>query len=145
MKKFRLVTAVFLTLLFTQAFPSTATVEPRPLVVGSFNLEWLGHSNKPRSQNDIYTLARYIKSLEVDVLCFQELHPTGDVTGNGIADWTDLLTALNADEDLYDAKIGTKGGSQRLAQLPQLRGCFCRNLLILHNRPKKVVTTNCSF
>jgi len=32
-----------------------------------------------------------------------------------------------------------------LAQLPQLRGYSYRNILILQNRPKKVVTTNYSF
>jgi hypothetical protein len=32
-----------------------------------------------------------------------------------------------------------------LAQLPQLRGYHCSNLLILHNPVKKVVTTNLVF
>lgn len=116
MKHHRLIIG-FLTFLFVQAFSNTALGQTQPLVIGSFNLEWLGHCNKARSQTDIYTLARYIKSLEVDILCLQEVNPNGDVTGNSVADWTDLLTALNTPEDLYDAKVGTKGGSQRLAFL----------------------------
>jgi len=101
-------------LLFIKAFPQIAIGQTDTLVVGSFNLEWLGHGNKIRSQSDINTLAKYIKALEVDVFCFQEINPDGDVTGNGEADWDDLLKALGTG---YEAKVGRTGGSQRLAIL----------------------------
>jgi endonuclease/exonuclease/phosphatase family metal-dependent hydrolase len=101
-------------LLFMTTFPQMIMGQTDTLVVGSFNLEWLGHGNKIRSQSDITALAKYIAALEVDVFCFQEINPDGDVTGNGEADWDDLLKALGAD---FAARIGRTGGSQRLAIL----------------------------
>ena len=64
------------------------------LSVASFNIEWFGHGNHKRTQKDIQQLANYIKSLEIDVLACQEIHPTGDTTGNNIPDWDDLMTEL---------------------------------------------------
>ncbi len=104
-------------LLFTAFFPNSALSQEQTITVGSFNLEWLGHSFKSRDQKDLSILARYIRSLEVDVLCLQEVSPTGDVTGNGQADWQELLALLNTPDDLFEAKVGTKGGSQKLAFL----------------------------
>jgi len=101
-------------LLFIKAFPQIAIGKTDAIVVGSFNLEWLGHGNKVRNQSDIYTLAKYIKALEVDIFCFQEINPNGDVTGNGEADWDDLLNALGTG---YEAKVGRTGDSQHLAIL----------------------------
>ena len=109
---------IILVFLLLALFLSTSSFgQEQTITVGSFNLEWLGHGFKARDQKDISTLAQYIKTLEVDVFCFQEVSPTGDVTGNGITDWQDLLTALNTPEELYQARVGTTGSSQKLAFL----------------------------
>ncbi len=81
------------------------------IVVGSFNMEWFGTGMKPRSQEQIKTVAKYIRSLEVDVLAVQEVSKKGDKSGNGDADWNDLLTELGSK---YDGKLGDTGLSQRL-------------------------------
>lgn len=90
----------------------TAAPAADPIVVGSFNIEWFGHSNHPRTDDQIDRLADYIRSLEVDVLACQEIHPTGDRSNNDRHDWRDLLDALGED---FGAWYGNTGGSQRLA------------------------------
>jgi hypothetical protein len=91
----RYLSVLITTLLLTAFSPNFALSQEQTITVGSFNLEWLGHSFKSRDQKDLSILARYIRSLEVDVLCLQEVSPTGDVTGNGQADWQELLDLLN--------------------------------------------------
>ncbi|NQT84405.1 hypothetical protein HQ563_15380 [bacterium] len=82
------------------------------IIVGSFNMEWLGHTNKARSLYDIQCLAKYIRALEVDVLCCQEIHPQGDTCKSGQPDWEDLLATLG---DEFDKHVGTTGSNQHLA------------------------------
>jgi endonuclease/exonuclease/phosphatase family metal-dependent hydrolase len=91
----RYLSVLITTTLLTAFSPNFALSQEQTITVGSFNLEWLGHSFKSRDQKDLSILARYIRSLEVDVLCLQEVSPTGDVTGNGQADWQELLDLLN--------------------------------------------------
>ena len=64
-----------------------------------------------RTQGDIGTLATYIRSLKVDVLALQEVSETGDVTGNDVPDWQDLLNDLGPK---YAGQLGKSGGSRRL-------------------------------
>ncbi|MFH1740038.1 MAG: hypothetical protein ABIH23_13595, partial [bacterium] len=82
------------------------------ITIGSFNIEWFGHGNKPRSDEQIQQLAYYIRSLEVDILACQEISPTGDKSGNGVADWQDLKRELGED---FKTWCGDTGGSQHLA------------------------------
>lgn len=100
---------VFLYLIF---LPAGLYAQQEFVTVGSFNLEWLGHANKIRSQDHIIRLARYIRALEVDVLCCQEISTTGDATGNSVPDWQDLLDNLG---EGYQSYVGSTGGSQKLA------------------------------
>jgi endonuclease/exonuclease/phosphatase family metal-dependent hydrolase len=82
------------------------------IVVGSFNIEWFGHGNHPRDDDQIAALADYIRALEIDVLACQEINPRGDESGNGRYDWLDLKEELGED---FDAWYGNTGSSQRLA------------------------------
>ena len=91
---------------------SVSTTPPEHVSVGSLNLEWFGHGNNPRTDAEIEAVAGYIKALEIDFLCLQEIHPTGDRSGDGEADWQQLLDHLGSD---YGSWYGTSGGSQRLA------------------------------
>lgn len=102
----RLITLLCLSVIFT--FSTRA----EDIVVGSFNIEWFGHGNHPRSDEQIELLADYIKSLEIDVLACQEINSTGEKSGNGRADWQDLMEALGDDSNTgYD----NSGSSQLLA------------------------------
>ena len=83
------------------------------ITIGSFNIEWFGGANKPRTDGQISKLAAYIRSLEVDILACQEINPNGDRSGNGTSDWSDLLTELGPTFDGWYGNTGT--GGQRLA------------------------------
>ncbi|QDV36590.1 endonuclease/exonuclease/phosphatase family protein [Tautonia plasticadhaerens] len=92
--------------------PGRATAQPGgPIAVGSLNLEWFGDSLNPRDPSEIAALARYIRSLELDVLCCQEINPSGDRSGDGSPDWGDLLDALGPP---FEGFVGTTGSRQRL-------------------------------
>lgn len=82
------------------------------ITVGSFNIEWFGSGNAPRTDEQIEKLGNYIKSLEIDILCCQEINSTGDRSGNGVADWIDLKNYLG---DEYEGWYGNTGRQQRLA------------------------------
>ena len=70
------------------------------IAVGSFNIEWFGHGNKPRTNEQIRLLAVYIESLEADILACQETNPSGDTSGNSIADWEDLKRELGTEYEI---------------------------------------------
>lgn len=89
----------------------TTLLAQNTVTVGSFNLEWLGHGNKERNDDDITLLATYIRALEVDVLCCQEINPFGDETEDGEADWDDLLEALGTP---FQGVLSATGRSQHL-------------------------------
>ena len=80
--------------------------------VGSFNIEWFGHGNKPKTDEQIRQLSAYIKSLEVDILACQEINPSGDTSDNDVPDWEDLGRELGAEYQLWH---GDTGRSQKLA------------------------------
>jgi len=82
------------------------------ITVGSFNIEWFGSGNMPRTDEQIRLLASYIRALEVDILACQEINPFGDQSGNGTKDWQDLKRELG---DNSEAWYGDTGRSQRLA------------------------------
>jgi len=82
------------------------------ITIGSFNIEWFGDGNKVRTDEQIQLLADYIRSLEVDILACQEINPKGDKSGNGVADWDDLLRELG---NGFNGWCGATGIRQRLA------------------------------
>lgn len=102
-------------LLSIASLTSLAAAQPgAPITVGSMNLEWFGDALNPRDPAEIATLARYIRSLELDVLCLQEINPTGDRSGDGVPDWRNLLDALGPP---FEGFVGTTGSRQRLGLL----------------------------
>ena len=53
--------SILITILLLTAFSSNSVLgQEQTITVGSFNLEWLGHSFKSRDQKDQSILARYI-------------------------------------------------------------------------------------
>ncbi|MHC4401049.1 MAG: hypothetical protein ACYTG0_15340 [Planctomycetota bacterium] len=101
---------IFFVLAVCLGFAINAAAED--ITIGSFNIEWFGHGNKARTNEQIEQLANYIRSLEIDVLACQEINRSGDKSGNGTADWQDLLRELGED---FSGWYGTTGRSQRLA------------------------------
>lgn len=102
-----------LSLLFLLFFIN-ANANANEISVGSFNIEWFGHGNAPRTEEQIKKIANYIKSLEIDVLACQEINPKGDKSGNNIKDWVDLKNYLGSS---FDARYGKTGRGQRLAYI----------------------------
>ena len=85
------------TLALVAVLALAAPQQPETISVGSFNIEWFGHGNNARTQEEIETLARFIDSLQVDVLCLQKICNHCPVT------------LLIRDEDDDDADAGDWG------------------------------------
>lgn len=90
---------------------STTSVA-QEVTVGSFNIRFFGSSDDfARSKEEIKALATYIKDMNCDVVCCQEIDHSGDANENGKRDLRELMDSLG---DKFSSWYGQTGGGQGL-------------------------------